>query len=377
MKRAALLVAFATLLVLLVQCAPGPAPAPAQTSPAAPAKAAWQAEWDNAVQAARTEGKVVIYGNLNADEKDNVAKLMQSKYGVTIELLTGKAAEIAQKTIAERNAGVYIPDINMSGVQGSVLLLKPSGATDTLDKTIILPEVLDTSVWLGNRLGWTDNEHTQIQFIAEVFPGITVNTQMVGANDIKVYKDLLDPKWKGKLVMSDPTTPGAGSDWFSKMAIALGPDYMRALAKQEPLLSRDDRLSVEWVARGKYPIGVALQSAQIWKFIGEGAPINVVEAEVSSLSPQHGCVTLMKNAPHPNAARVFINWLLTKEGQTAFVQGALAPSRRLDVPTTGVSAAAIPKPGKKYMEDDTNTLAQRNQMAALAKDVFASLLQAQ
>ena len=241
----------------------------------------------------------------------------KARYGISIELLSGRAGELAAKITTERNAGLYVPDINMSGVVGSIVLLKPKGFTEKLDDVLILPDIKNPALWLNNRFPWTDSDHTQVQFTGEVFPGITINNQIVGPNEVKSYEDLLAEKWKGKITMIDPTTASSGSEWFSKFTIALGENYMRAFARQAPMLSRDGRLSVEWVARGRYPVGVALQSTQVWKFFEEGAPITVIDTEIGSLSPQHGCITLMKNAPHPNAAKVFINWLLTKEGQEA------------------------------------------------------------
>ncbi len=370
--------AISLTVLALAACAPAreasPPKPPESAKPSTVQKAAWEVEWDRVVQAGKSEGKVVIYGDLSAEEKDAVARGMAAKYGITVELLSGKAAEIAQKVFSERGAGLYIPDVNMSGVVGSIVLLKPRGVTEVMDPALILPEVKDASLWLNNKFPWVDSAHTQVQFIGEVFPGILINTKLVGADEIKSYQDLLDPKWKGKLVLTDPTNPSSGSQWFSKMTLVLGEDYMRAFVKQQPAISRNDRLNVEWVAQGKYPVGVALQSAQVWKFISEGAPVAVIDTEVGALSPGHGCISLMKNAPHPNAARVFLNWLLSKEGQTAFVQGSFQPSRRVDVPTTGVIPAAIPKTGRKYIEDDDESLAQRTKMADLAKQIFAPLL---
>lgn len=374
-----LLMLLVASLVLVVACAPSPG----ATSPKAPAptagvtatqKEAWQIEWDKTVQAARAEGKLTIYGDLSVDESQAIIKNMAAQYGVTVELVAGKAAEIAQKTLSERNAGLFIPDINMSGVVGSIVLLKPRGVTEKMDTALILPDVKNPAIWLNGVFPWVDSDHTQIQFIGEVFPGILVNTQAVPPGEIKSYQDLLNPKWKGKMVLADPTTPSSGSQWFSKMTLVLGEDYMRSIVKQAPVISRNDRLSVEWVAQNKYPVGVALQSAQIWKFIAEGAPVAVVDTEVGALSPGHGCISLMKNAPHPNAAKVFINWMLTKEGQTAFSKGAFSASRRTDVETSWVAPAAVPKAGRKYIEDDDASLAKRNDMADLAKVIFEPLL---
>ncbi|MBI4334408.1 MAG: extracellular solute-binding protein [Chloroflexi bacterium] len=379
MSRLLILLSVA-LLAFLAGCASagvppaGPGDAAGQAAAPQPQKAAWEVEWDNTVRAGRAEGKVVVYGDLSAEEKDAVAKGLAARYGITLELLSGKAAEIAQKTLSERNAGLYIPDVNMSGVVGSIVLLKPRGVTQGLDSALILPEVKEPNVWLEGRMPWVDNDHTQIQFVAEVFPGVTINTEMPGTKDIRVYRDLLDPKWKGKMVLADPTNPSSGSQWFAKMTGPLGEDYMRAFARQEPVISRNDRLMVEWIARGRYPIGVAMQASQVWKFMREGAPITVVDTEVHALSPQHGCISLMKDAPHPNAAKVFLNWLLSKEGQTAFAQGSGSPSRRMDVPTADVVPVAIPKAGKKYIEDNDETLGQRTRMAELAGEIFRPLL---
>src|SRR3970282_1988369 len=108
------------------------------------------------------------------------------------------------------------------------------------------------------------------------------------------------------IVYNDPTTSGSGSTWFAiNMATNnLSMDYMRELAKQEPMLSRDERLQVEWVARGKYPIGIALDNEIIIEFQRAGAPLIdlLLTDEVPYITAGGSNIALMNRVPHPNAA---------------------------------------------------------------------------
>ncbi len=178
--------------------------------------------------------------------------------------------------------------------------------------------------------------------------------------------------------MNDPTVPGTGAKGFSVIGWHLmNLDFWRDLAKQQPVILRDQRLQMEWVARGKYPILLFPQSAVATELIRAGAPIaTYTPAEGTYLTGASGNVCIMNRAPHPNAARVFINWMLSREGQTLFSKAFGRQSLRTDVGTEGLDPVALRQPDGKYFMGTENEefLSKQTEHMAVAKEIFASLL---
>jgi iron(III) transport system substrate-binding protein len=231
---------------------------------------------------------------------------------------------------------------------------------------------------MEEKLAYIDKDGTLLAFAGKVqSTSIILNTEMVKPQEIKGYRDLLNPKWKGKIAMYDPIVAGIGLRWFGVVSTKiLDVEYMRQLAAHEPVVVRDARQHVEWIARGKYPVGTAAEPPIVYEFQKLGAPLRgVLPVEGSWVASGWGNVALINRPSHPSAARVFLNWLLTKEGQTAYSLSSGDPSRRLDVPTGHIDPQYIPEPGKSYIlsESEDILLAQPEQ-AKKAKEIFGALL---
>lgn len=144
------------------------------------------------------------------------------------------------------------------------------------------------------------------------------------------------------------------------------------MARQEPVITKDRRLQVEWVARGKYPIGLGAESPSISEFKNAGAPIReVVPIEGSGLAAGSGCIGLINKAPHPNASKLFINWFLGQEGQTVWTKAIRKASARVDVTKEYAEPLRIPIPGKTYfMSDAEDYLLGDPERMKLAREIF-------
>jgi ABC-type Fe3+ transport system substrate-binding protein len=129
----------------------------------------------------------------------------------------------------------------------------------------------------------------------------------------------------------------------------LGPDFIRALARQELTLLRDYQQEVDLVARGRYPILIGTSDNIAEERMHAGVPIHIVDPrqlrELSDIHPANGNVALFNRAPRPNAARVYINWLLSPEGQTSFTRATGYVSNRVDVATDQALPWRVPLPG--------------------------------
>lgn len=376
---------------MLFACAPKAAPvaAPApsvpasQTAPAAPAapvpvKAAWEEEWERTLNAAKRDAKVIVFTGVGPETRSAMGKVFRERFGILPEFITGKGAELSTKLITERGAGLYTGDVYIGGGTTITQVLHPNGVVDPIEPALLLPEVIDPKLWREGKLPFVGKERTSFMFLAYSTPALAINTDLVKPEEIKSFNDLLNPKWKGKIVMNDPSVRGIGLKAFGFVGgVRMGMDFMRELAKQEPIILRDQRLQGEWLAKGKYPVAFAPDDQVMTDFIKVGAPVRVIEAQEGGfLTGGFGHVCLLNRAPHPNAAKVFINWHLSKEGQTIFSQAYGAPSQRLDTPTEGINPVRLLKPGVSYFNgDDPDFEAKLNtEYAKLAKDIFGALM---
>ncbi len=352
------------------------APAPNEAKPVqASAKKAWQEEWNTSVAAAKKEGEVVIYGDGLSNVKRKVAAGFEQKYGIDVSILKLSAAEVAEKMSRESSAGISVVDVAVSGGSGLLGLLKPKDLIRPLDDIVILPEVLAPDNWIAKKFPWGDNEHFQILSGGMVNSGIWRNTDLVDKSEIREYRDLLNPKWKGKIIMQDPTVSGGGSIWFRLYYPILGDGYMKGLIAQEPVVLRDKRLLVEWLARGKYAILLFGSTETMFDFQKAGAPIESVETkEGEYVGTNAGSLGIAAKPPHPNATKVFVNWVLTKEGHTLWSEEMEFPSFRADVPPGQINPAGVPKAGRVYLSDTPETMARGVEYLELSKQIFAPIL---
>lgn len=368
----------AITLFILSSCAQKAAPqAPrAAPVPAPVTKASWEAEWDKVVKEGKKEGWVVIYSTLGSDTREFLTKAFKEKYGVSLEFISGRGGEMAQKILTERRSGIHNADIWLGGVGSAITLLKPLKVFDPLEPVLILPEVQDPKMWIGGELEFVDKERTMMAHLSYVVPPLAINTSLVRPDDIKSHRDLLQPRWKGKIVMQDPTSAGTGISWFSVVSTQLGYDFMRDLAKQEPAIIGDRRLQMEWVAQGKYPIAISPQSDTVGMFKREGAPVgHLILSDGTYIAAGSGFIVLVNQAAHPNASKLFINWFLGKEAQTLYSKSNLLPSSRVDVPTDYSDPINIRQHGVKYFNRNSEDfIAGDLERQKIAREIFGHLM---
>lgn len=381
-KNLALFLILSSFVFSFIECTP---PEPSTKSPAptgivsvpSSAQSGWEAQWDHVLAVSGKEGKVVVYTTAGEEVRIALVPAFQAKYGIPAEFITGKGAEISQKLITERKASINLADVYIGGTTTQVTQLQPAGVSDPIDPALILPEVTDPKNWWGGSLLWVDSKHMALAFNAYPIPAYAINTTIVRPEELKSYHDLLNPKWKGKITLNDPTTAGIGEKGLSFVLETLGVDFVKELAKQEPVIVRDQRLQVEWIAHGKYPIGMFSKSDPIAEFIKAGAPIReLIPTEGQALTSGSGNLSLIAGAPHPNSARVFINWLLSKEGQSLFSKASLVQSAREDIPTDYLDPVKMRNPNVKYFwaETEEELLKLGNEQRPLFKEIFGPLI---
>lgn len=180
--------------------------------------------------------------------------------------------------------------------------------------------------------------------------------------------------------MKDPTQEGKGLNWFHLILRykKLDIDYMKELARTEPMITRDERLQLEWLVRGKYPITLNVSPEPVSEFRQMGFPLAEIslKEDLNTLTAgAGGNITVIKKAPHPDAAKVFLNWLLTKEGQTIYARAAGVQSRRLDTPADHLLPDRIRDPKSEYIiADDEDLRSSAPEYAKLSLEIFGPLL---
>ncbi|MDP2647481.1 MAG: extracellular solute-binding protein [Desulfobacterales bacterium] len=343
------------------------------------AEAQWEAEWQKTLEAGKKEGKVVVYGASFGPAVRDQAPIFKKKFGIDLDVTVGRGSELGQKLRTEKAAGMHLADVMIAG-GNSVLGYKKIGVTEPLENKLILPEVTNPKLWYTlDTLPWLDDDKHIFYFFAYPNRDITINTEHVKPGEIQSWQDLLKPGYKGKIAWSDPTIPGSGFNGFSTNIMNKVLDenfYRKMVATQEIAFSRNLRQLAEWLAKGKYPVSVSVPGGPLSRFFDAGAPIAYVPVkEGSYLSYDAGLVSIAAQAPHPNAAKVFLNWLFSREGQEFSQRATKYMSARNDIPTEGVvNSNSIRVPGEKYFGSANTSekwlAEEEKKYLALAKEIF-------
>jgi len=353
----------ATILLLACQPAGGTTAATSastgsSTAPSAPKPAAW----DQVVEGATREGVVTVYATDAVNRPALVDAFQRAYPRIRVEATFANGTQQAQRIIAERQADKYLVDVIVAGTSTAFNLLKPAGVLAPIPPALVLPEVTDPSAWLGNHLQWADGAepYTVLMFQGSVQSAVAYNTQLVDPSQFKSYWDLLDPKWKGKMVATDIRRLGPGAVPVRWMYLhkELGPDFLdRFFSEQDVTLSFDQRQMIDWLAQGRFPIGIFLFYTEVGQAADSGLPVGLVPHEQfkegAVLGPGGGAISLLDRAPHPDAAKLYINWLLSREGQTEWQKATRENSLRVDIPKEGLYEASTPRPGLQYENGGT------------------------
>lgn len=319
--------AFWLCLVLLLNAA--------SLLPAAETTSAWQTDWEKTIELARKEGKVVAGVPASADLRKNLEEAFAKRFpGVEIEVSTARGPTNASKIAAEHAAGVRYYDVLISGSLTPLSLLN-AGILEPVEPLMILPEVKETKRWYGGHI-WSDNAKRFLySFQAYESKNLWYNIQLMKAEEARSFDDLLNPRWRGKIGVLDPRGAGGGTSTWAFLYKIKGAEFLRKLAGQDLLLSRDQRLLAENLAKGRVALTIGLTYYSLAPFIKANQPVKPLPepAEGSYTSSGSGALSVVRNSTRPNAAKLFVNWLLSKEGQEVYGKAMGQATRRLDVDT--------------------------------------------
>ena len=343
--------------------APKPAAQPTTASAAAkPAGApATSAEWDQIVAAAKREGAVSVIGPQGSASQDALSAGFNRMYPeIRVDYNGLAGAQTGPKVLNELAANHNTTDLIVTGTGTAIVSLIPANAVDPIPPLLIGPNERDQSVWLGNKLTFADSQQQfNLVFSGYVKAPFVYNPDMVNPDEFTSYRDLLDPKWKGKIAFRDPRLAGGGSAsaTFMYTTPSLGKDYLQQLFKQDIVISSDDQQLVDWVARGQYPIVIGPSDTLVNQYIGKGLPVRDLDSarmkEGAYYTAGNGSLVVVRTPPHPNALKVYLDYLLSKDGQTEWTKSQGFPSLRRDAPTDNVQAVLIPKENVTYQQNSS------------------------
>ena len=326
-------------------------------APAAWAQAAdWQKQWDETLAAARKEGKVVVIGSPDPVMRNQLIPDFIKKYGIQVEYLVGSSSQLAARIQTERSSGIYSVDVYLSGAGTTVTTLYPAKMLDPIKPMLIHPDVTDGKKWKRGAPSFIDPEGQYIMMLfSTVNDTLLINTDFVKPEEMKHVNDLINPKWKGKIVSEDPRLGGSGANTAVHLYVGMGPDYVKKVyIDQKPTFSRDRRQLTDWLARGTYPICLTCRIDDAKALIKEGFKLHEVfelEGIANRVNSAPLLMTYANKAPHPNAAKIFINWFAGKEPLEKYSRDYEAVTLRTDTDESFLDPRMIPKPGVQYPDD--------------------------
>ena len=339
------------------------------------------AEWDKLVDAARKEGKVTVSIPASAELKRQIEEQFKKTYGIEVESFTARGSAGVRRMADEFKAGVRHFDLHIGGSSSIVSGMLDEGILDPIEPWLALPEVKDPKQWWGGHL-WVDNAKRFVYmtqaYLSEV---IWYNTDLLKPDEIRSLDDFLNPKWKGKIGFLDPRSPGAGDSSWAFMWKVKGEEYLKQLVAQDLYLGRDQRVLAESLAKGRIAVMIGLSYYSYLPFLKAGLPLKPLPRlkEGNYGTGGSGNLAILKAPAHPNGTKVFVNWLLGRDGQEIVSRALGQATRRLDVDTsflreTGTTAAKDVMSVGDFLQIENQSEEKLDKVRELASKIARSLL---
>ena len=321
---------------------------------AALAQEDWKQQWEKTLAAAKAEGKVIVGMAPRVDQRDFLLQQWKQDFPeIELSLSIINSSKFVPAIILERQAGRYLWDVWNSGPNRNLL---ESQLVDPLGPELILPEVKDPEVWGGWDNVFYDRDRKYDLALVNDLESPYYNAKVISPDVAKAQglKLLLDPAYKGKIVFFDPRISGPGEPYLPFFAQVLGEDGLRKLiVDQEPVFVSSLNAAAEAIVRGKAVIAIAGRpQSDLAPYIQAGMKLDVRQIgntpETAYLGTAGSTVAVFNKRPHPNAARIFVNWIASRRIGELLSKATGYDSRRRDVAPLDPTFAVIQ--GAKYVE---------------------------
>jgi ABC-type Fe3+ transport system substrate-binding protein len=351
------------------------------------------ASWDDTLAAARKEGElVIVLGGAASRNYRPIFKHFEDKFGIRTVVSTGGGTKQTDRILAERSAGKHTVDVMMIGGTSAVLRLVPNGVLDPIAPIFFHPEVVDKSKWFKGKHLYSDPEEKYVfafSGTADLSPVLMrFNTKKMPVEEAKKIESVwtfLDKRFSGEIVAIPPTTGGAGGTYFTvSVHPDLGEKYLQRFFDPElqVTFTEDYRQIADGVAMGKYTMAIFVGSAgrDIDKLSKQGLPVanlaHIIdkplrERPIVGGSGAANNVMVVNQRPHPNAANFFVNWFLSKEGQTVMhTKSEREPDQtfRTDVTELGkLNKLDLRRPGIEYLTPEHDPEVQKSRVKVMKR----------
>ena len=311
-------------------------------------------EWDKTLALAKKEGSVVVaLGSSTQRETRNVWGMFEKKFGLKTVVSGGAGNQVTRRILAERATGRTEVDLVGIGTASVLTELIPNELVAPIEPLLFLPEVVDTTHWYEKQHWYADPQQKYL-IMYTVIPGDTgigINTKLVKEDEITSFWDVLDHKYDGKRISGNMNV-SSGANTIVGMMILAGEDWLRQWVKSTRFVPDAD-LGINYLIEGRAAIGMFLSGdLQAMDVIAEkGAPIKRITKtlkEGNMAGRGNCCFTAVANPPHPNAQKVLLNWLMSKEGQLVMQKDNIrSNSPREDIPKDMLAEDVLRTPGVK------------------------------
>jgi ABC-type Fe3+ transport system substrate-binding protein len=296
----------------------------------------WKKTWDETVAAANKEGQLVISAPSGTAWREQLMTFQKAYPNIKLSITAAASRDFWPRVIKEREAKLNLWDFRVGGPDNLSYNVKAMGYIAPVRDFLILPEVLDENAWYGGIDGiFLDTDKRYFLGFAIYEENIAYyNSRLINDPNIGDLKSLIEPKWSGKISMADPR---AGSPLTASGAMikTYGEDFLRTLmTKQKPVIVKEPRQQMDWLASGRYPISIGVPTVAFVELEARGMSVSEYKRMVGPKTWTQGVggIQVLADTPHPNATKVFVNWLLTRDVQARVMHVVKLNSRRKDVP---------------------------------------------
>jgi ABC-type glycerol-3-phosphate transport system substrate-binding protein len=328
--------------------------------------AAQEVGWDRIVAAAKQEGVVVVAMSPSQARRNFFLKQWQEDYPDIQLSLTNAPRSFVPQLVAERSAGKFLWDVYAGGPNTGISLIK-AGLLDPLMPEIVLAENKDLADWGGAQDAFFDPEKRYMLSLVIDLTAPAYNAKLIAPAKAQALglKLLLEPEVKGKIIWYDPRTEGPGAPFLVLIAKVLGEESLRRiLTIQNPVFATNLNDVATAMVRGRALVGLGSKPREIMvPFKQAGLDVDVRPLgntpETAYRTTDGATLAVIKNRPHPNAARLFVNWEMSPRISALMARVTEYPSRRASVPPP--DPTYVPIPGAAYVD------AQRDENDALMR----------
>ena len=349
------------LALLLAACgSPDPTPTPPSGPGGEEPLTGFEAEWAALIEAAQEEGRLIVSGSGGVAEIAPVYRIWGEKFGIRVTIARGSGSENADRMLAEQAVGRYSIDMVHGGASSISQRLMPNDAVIRIEQILFHPEVIDKSLWYGGKLWFRDPEDAfMLAHSARVIQGsgldtVWFNTDLVSVEELEMwqgYRDVYE-MFEVSMVDADPISSSGATDFFDPFR---GAEYWEYIYGKDVFYTNDPRLIADSLAKGGFKIAWASSSArrELQSLRDVGAPVQnygTVRLEqgwpayesfpVLEPSGSGGSFAVAPNQPHPNATKLWVNWLLSREGMTTVHttrgEGETLPHDRVSLRDDGI-----------------------------------------